>query len=91
MNNKLYCTFIEEEEVDVTIDEIIEEYEVLFNKIFVLSSLDEDKLMLTYNIDSPLRRCPNINKASSKLGFKPFTNLKKGIIKTLSYHKSKKI
>ena len=45
MNNKLYCTFIEEEEVDVTIDEIIEEYEVLFNKIFVLSSLDEDKLM----------------------------------------------
>ena len=53
MNNKLYCTFIEEEEVDVTIDEIIEEYEVLFNKIFVLSSLDEDKLMLTYNIDIP--------------------------------------
>ena len=53
MNNKLYCTFIEKEEVDVTIDEIIEEYEVLFNKIFVLSSLDEDKLMLTYNIDIP--------------------------------------
>ena len=55
MNNKLYCTFIEEEEIDVVIDEIVEEYEVLFNKIFVLSSIDEGKLMLTYNIDIPNR------------------------------------
>ena len=53
MNNKLYCTFIEEEEIDKVIDEIVGEYEVLFNKIFVLSSIDEDKLMLTYNIDVP--------------------------------------
>ena len=53
MNNKLYCTFIEEEEVDAIIDEITGEYEVLFNKIFILSSVDEDKLMLTYNIDIP--------------------------------------
>lgn len=53
MNNKLYCTFIQEEEVDVVIKEIVEEYDILFNKIFVLSSLDEDKLMLTYNIDIP--------------------------------------
>ena len=53
MNNKLYCTFIHEGEIDEVIGEIIEEYEVLFNKIFILSSLDEDKLMLTYNIDIP--------------------------------------
>ena len=53
MNNRLYCTFIEEDEIDGVIDEIIEEYEVLFNKIFVLSSLDDGKLMLTYNIDVP--------------------------------------
>jgi len=53
MNNKLYCTFIQEEEVDVVIKEIVEGYDILFNKIFVLSSLDEDKLMLTYNIDIP--------------------------------------
>ena len=53
MNNKLYCTFIQEEEVDVVIREIVEGYDILFNKIFVLSSLDEDKLMLTYNIDIP--------------------------------------
>ena len=53
MNNKLYCTFIEEDEIDEVINEIIGEYEVLFNKIFVLSSIDEDKLMLTYNIDVP--------------------------------------
>ena len=53
MNNKLYCTFIEEDEIGEVIDEIVGEYEVLFNKIFVLSSIDEDKLMLTYNIDVP--------------------------------------
>jgi len=53
MNNKLYCTFIQEEEVDAVIKEIIGGYDILFNKIFVLSSLDEEKLMLTYNIDIP--------------------------------------
>jgi len=53
MNNKLYCTFIQKEKIDTVIDEIIGEYDILFNKIFVLSSLDEDKLMLTYNIDIP--------------------------------------
>ena len=53
MNNKLYCTFIEEEEINVVIDKIVGEYKVLFNKIFILSSIDEDKLMLTYNIDIP--------------------------------------
>ena len=53
MNNKLYCTFIEEDEVNEVIDEIVGEYKVLFNKIFILSSIDEDKLMLTYNIDVP--------------------------------------
>ena len=53
MNNKLYCTFIQDEGVDEVVDRILEEHDILFNKIFVLVSLDEDKTMLTYNIDSP--------------------------------------
>ncbi len=53
MNNKLYCTFIQDEEVDEVVDQILEEYDILFNKIFVLVSIDENKTMLTYNIDSP--------------------------------------
>lgn len=54
----------------------------------IVFKINNDK---EYNVDSPLRRCPNINKAKSKLGFKPFTKLEKGIIKTLNYYKSKKI
>jgi len=53
MNNKLYCTFIQNEEVDDVVDRILEEYDILFNKIFVLTFLDENKTVLTYNIDGP--------------------------------------
>lgn len=54
MNNKLYCTFLQDEGVDEVVDRILEEYDILFNKIFVLASLDDDKVMLTYNIDGPV-------------------------------------
>lgn len=54
MNNKLYCTFIQDEEVDEVVDRILEEHDILFNKIFVLVSIDENKTMLTYNIDGPI-------------------------------------
>ena len=54
MNNKLYCTFLQDERVEEVVDEILENHNILFNKIFVLVSLDEDKTMLTYNIDNPV-------------------------------------
>ena len=54
MNNKLYCTFIQNDEVDEVVDQILQEYDILFNKIFVLVSIDENKTMLTYNIDGPI-------------------------------------
>jgi len=54
MNNKLYCTFLQNEGVDEVVDKILEEHDILFNKIFVLISLDDDKTMLTYNIDGPV-------------------------------------
>ena len=54
MNNKLYCTFLQDEGVDKVVDRILEEHDILFNKIFVLASLDDDKIMLTYNIDGPV-------------------------------------
>ena len=54
MNNKLYCTFIQGDDVDLVVDRILEEHDILFNKIFVLASLDDDKVMLTYNIDGPV-------------------------------------
>lgn len=54
MNNKLYCTFLQDEGVNEVVDRILEEHDILFNKIFVLISLEEDKTMLTYNIDGPV-------------------------------------
>ena len=54
MNNKLYCTFIQDEEVDKVVDRILEEHDILFNKIFGLVALDDNKTMWTYNIDGPV-------------------------------------
>ena len=51
MNNKLYCTFTDVNDVDEIIDKIQTSYVILFDKIFVLESLDGEKIMLTYNVD----------------------------------------
>ena len=51
MNNRLYCTFVPEENIESTVDKIKSSYSILFNKIFVLESLDGEKIMLTYNVD----------------------------------------
>ena len=51
MNNCLYCTFIEPNEVEEVSKKIQSSYKVLFDKIFVLESLDGEKIMLTYNVD----------------------------------------
>ena len=52
MNNRLYCTFTTSNDVEMLVDRIQKSYVILFNKIFILESLEEDnKLMLTYNVD----------------------------------------
>ena len=52
MNNRLYCTFVEPNEIEKISQKIQSSYIILFNKIFILESLEEsNKLMLTYNVD----------------------------------------
>ena len=51
MNNKLYCTFTDIKDIDFILSKIQSSYVILFNKIFVLESLDGEKIMLTYNVD----------------------------------------
>ena len=51
MNNRLYCTFVSPDDIKKTTDQISKSYIILFNKIFVLESLDGEKTMLTYNVD----------------------------------------
>ena len=51
MNNKLYCTFTTLDSFEQVASTIQKSYVILFNKIFVLESLDGEKIMLTYNVD----------------------------------------
>ena len=51
MNNRLYCTFTTLDDYKELLNTIQTSYVILFNKIFVLESLDGEKIMLTYNVD----------------------------------------
>ena len=51
MNNRLYCTFTTLNTYETIVDTIKSSYVILFNKIFILESLDGQKIMLTYNVD----------------------------------------
>ena len=51
MNNRLYCTFTTLDAYEGVANAIQTSYVILFNKIFVLESLDGEKIMLTYNVD----------------------------------------
>ena len=51
MNNRLYCTFATLDNFEELISTIQSSYVILFDKIFVLESLDGEKIMLTYNVD----------------------------------------
>tara|TARA_R110001592_G_scaffold49105_4_gene153543 strand:- start:1307 stop:1780 length:474 start_codon:yes stop_codon:yes gene_type:complete len=51
LNNKLFCTFTTLDELDDLIDSIKSQYNVLYNKIFVLQIRDTDEYVCTYNID----------------------------------------
>ena len=46
MNNRLYCTFTTNNDVLEIVEKVKHSYVILFNKIFVLESLDREKTML---------------------------------------------
>ncbi len=51
VSNKLFCTFSELDEIDNLIDDIKNQYDVLYNKIFVLQIKSSNEYVCTYNID----------------------------------------
>ena len=51
VSNKLFCTFSELDEIDNLIDNIKNQYDVLYNKIFVLQIKSSNEYVCTYNID----------------------------------------
>jgi hypothetical protein len=53
MNTQLLCTFTPKKIINKTTDLIIDAYDIIFNKIFVLKDTDNNReLMCTYNIES---------------------------------------
>ena len=50
--NKLFCIFTTEDALDSTVDTIKGQYQILFNKIFVLYVDSTKEYVCTYNVDS---------------------------------------
>ncbi len=62
LKNKLFCTFSAKDKLDDTLNTIVEEYTILYGKIFVLESEDSNEYLCTYNIEvtqSSTRILPN--------------------------------
>ena len=51
MSNKLFCTFTSREELETLIEDIKNNYIVMYDKIFVLECEDQDEFICTYNVD----------------------------------------
>lgn len=52
MQTQLLCTFSNQKRLRKTVDTIIDAYDIIFNKIFVLEDINNSfDLMCTYNID----------------------------------------
>lgn len=53
VQNRLICTFVPYDEIDVFVEDIANQYTILYNKIFVLHVKSNDEYVCTYNVDQP--------------------------------------
>ena len=51
LNNKLFCTFTDLENLEDLIEEVKSKYDIIYNKIFVLEIIGKDEFVITYNVD----------------------------------------
>ena len=51
LNNKLFCTFTDLEGLDTLIDDIKSQYEIIYNKLFVLEIVGKEEYVVTYNVE----------------------------------------
>lgn len=51
LNNKLFCTFTDLEGLDSLIEDIKSQYEIIYNKLFVLEIIGKDEYVVTYNVE----------------------------------------
>lgn len=53
VQNRLICTFVPYDEIDTFVEDIANQYTILYNKIFVLHVKSNDEYVCTYNVDQP--------------------------------------
>jgi hypothetical protein len=51
MDNRLFCTFSTADTLESTLSDIQNRHTILYNKMFVLYSKNEDEFAITYNVD----------------------------------------
>ena len=51
MNNRLFCTFTQLDDLDTLIYEVSNSYDILYKKIFVLQIKSNEEYVITYNVD----------------------------------------
>ena len=51
LNNKLFCTFTDLDNLDGLLEEIKSKYTIIYNKLFVLEIVGKDEFVITYNVD----------------------------------------
>lgn len=54
LGNKIFTTFCKKEDLDTTIDKIVNTYTILHDKLFVFTSPQTEEYIITYNIDTTL-------------------------------------
>lgn len=52
LENKLFCTFVKQKDLDFLIKEITSCYTIMYNKIFILYIKSNDEYACTYNIEN---------------------------------------
>ena len=51
LDNKLFCTFTDLDNLDNLLEEIQSKYTIIYNKMFVLEIVGKDEYVVTYNVD----------------------------------------
>jgi hypothetical protein len=51
MNNRLFATFTQQENIDDLIDNLSSSYEIMYNKMFVLFVKSTNEYVITYNVE----------------------------------------
>jgi hypothetical protein len=51
VNNKLFCTFVSEENIDILVESISRSYTIMYDKMFVLFIKSTGEYVVTYNVE----------------------------------------